>query len=68
MTGQHPEPVVLSSEGVETGSLAHVPHSDALVLAVGENQLLARMKDGAGDVVVVATTCVNLPGLQSSQS
>ena len=64
VAGEDPEPVVLPPEGVEAGPLAHVPDSDGLVLGVGQDQFLTRMKDGAGDVVVVASACVNLPGLQ----
>ena len=68
VAGQDPEPVVLSPEGVEAGPLAHVPHSDGLVLAVGEDQLLPGVEDGAGDVVVVAAARVHLPGLQGDLS
>ena len=58
----HPEPVVLASEGVQTGALRHVPHTDALVLTVAQDELLARVEHDAGDVVVVAATGVDLPG------
>ena len=55
---------MLAPEGVQTGLIAHVPHPDALVLGVGEDQLLSRMEDGAGHVVVMTSTRVHLPGLQ----
>jgi hypothetical protein len=48
---------------VQAGPLAHVPDSDGLVLTVGEDELLPGVEDGAGDVVIVASTGVNLPGL-----
>jgi len=51
-------------EGVKTSPLGHVPHSDGLVLGVWDDQVLARMKDGARDIVVVASASVDLPCLQ----
>ena len=63
VAGEDPEPVVLPPEGVEAGPLVHVPDSEELVLGVRQVQVLTRMKDGAGDVVVVTSTRANL-GLQ----
>jgi len=40
VSSQHPKALVLSSEGIEARPLGHVPHPDAFVLRVGENQLL----------------------------
>ena len=37
---------------------------DALVLAVGQDELLPRVEDGAANIVVVAAAGINLPGLQ----
>ena len=38
---------------------------DTLVLAVGQNELLSGVKDGAADVVVMSPTRVHLPSLNS---
>lgn len=60
---QHPEAVVVPPEGLDARPLGHVPHADALVLRVGQDELLARVEDGAGHIVVVAAARVQLPGL-----
>lgn len=38
--GQDPEAVVLAPEGLHARALAHVPHTDALVLRIGHNDVL----------------------------
>ena len=53
---------------MQAGPLGHVPHADALVLAVAEDELLARVEDGAADVVVVAAAGVHLPGLGEGEA
>lgn len=63
MSPQHPEAIVVSTEGLHTGPFGHIPHPDALVLGVGQNELLARMEDGTGHVVVVTATGIQLPCL-----
>merc|ERR1719318_783454 len=63
MSSNHPEPVMLSPEGVQTCPLSHVPHPDGLVLAVGEDELLPGVEDGTRHVVIVASTRVHLPSL-----
>lgn len=60
---QHPEAIVVPAEGLHSGSLGHVPHPDAFVLRVGENELLTWVEDGAGHIVVVTAARVQLPGL-----
>ncbi len=57
---------MLSPEGVQTCALGHVPHPDGLVLRVGHDQVLTRMENHAGHVVVVPTASVNLPSLKRS--
>ena len=37
---------------------------DALVLTVGEDELLSGVEDGAADIVVVPAASVHLPGLK----
>jgi hypothetical protein len=49
---------------VQAGPFGHVPHPDGLVLRVGDDEVLARVEDGAGHVVVVTTACVHLPCLK----
>ena len=61
MSSQHPEAIVVPAEGLHSGPFGHVPHSDALVLRVGQDELLTRVEDGAGHVVVVTTARVQLP-------
>ena len=63
MRREHPESVMLPAERVQAGAFGHVPHPDALVLGVTHDKLLSRMKQHAGDVVVVTAACVNLPCL-----
>lgn len=60
---QHPEAVVITAEGLYSGPFGHVPHPDALVLRVGQNELLAWVEDGTRHVVVVPTACIELPCL-----
>ena len=60
---QHPEAIVVPTEGLHPGPLGHVPHPDALVLGVGQDELLARVENGAGHVVVVTAARIQLPGL-----
>lgn len=63
MSTQNPEAIVVPAEGLHSGSFGHIPHPDALVLRVGQDELLARVEDGTGHVVVVAAACVQLPCL-----
>ena len=62
--GDDPESVVLPPEGVQAGPLGRVPHPDGLVLGVGDDQVLPRVEDDAGHVVVVAAASVNFPSLE----
>ena len=64
MSSHNPKPVMFPPEGVKTGSLGRVPNPNGLVFAVGDNQVLTRVKDDAADVVVMAATRVNLPSLK----
>ena len=47
-------------EDVKAGPLLHVPHTDTLVLGIGEDQLRIRMEENGRDVVVVSTASVHL--------
>lgn len=60
-----PEAVVFPPESVETGALRQVPNSDAFVLRVGQDELLARVEKDARHVVVVAAAGIHFPSLQS---
>ena len=53
----------VSPESVKARPFGHVPDSDGFVLRVGEDQVLARVEDGAGHVVVVPAAGVHFPGL-----
>ena len=57
-------PVVLPPKGVQAGPLGGVPDPDGLVLAVGDDQVLAGVEDHARDVVVMAAAGVDFPGLE----
>jgi hypothetical protein len=59
----HPS-IVASSEQVEGGVPSN--HIHGLVLTVGEDEVLSRVEDGAGRVVVMASACVYLPCLEYS--
>jgi hypothetical protein len=37
---QDPESIMLSPEGLHPRTLGHIPHADALVLAVGDDEVL----------------------------
>lgn len=63
MSPQHPEAIVVPAEGLHSGPFGHIPDPDALVLGVGEDELLARVEDGTGHVVVVAAARIQLPCL-----
>ena len=43
--------------------LGHLPHTDALVLGVTEDELLSGVEQHTGYIVVMSATCVHLPGL-----
>lgn len=58
---------MLPTEGVQTRALGHVPDADGLVLTVGDNQLVSRVEQYAGNVVVVPATCVYFPCLSDIQ-
>lgn len=60
---QHPEAIVVPAEGLHSGPFGHIPHPDALVLRVGQDELLTRVEDGTGHVVVVTAACIELPRL-----
>lgn len=64
MGSQHPEAVVVPAEGLDAGPLGHVPHSDALILRVGQDELLAWVEHGTRYIVVVPPTGVQLPCLR----
>lgn len=61
MSPQHPETVVISAKGLDACPLGHVPHTDALVFRVGQDELLTGVKHGTGHIVVVPPTGVQLP-------
>lgn len=63
MCCDHPEAVMLSPECMKTCSLSEVPHSDTLILAVTDDNILSRVKQYAWDIVIMASTCVHLPCL-----
>mmetsp|Transcript_23864 Transcript_23864/g.42558 ORF Transcript_23864/g.42558 Transcript_23864/m.42558 type:complete len:426 (+) Transcript_23864:695-1972(+) len=60
---QHPEPIMLPSEGVDTETLRHVPNADGFVLGIGHDQVLATVEHHARHVVGVAAEGVHFPGL-----
>lgn len=62
MSGQDPVALVFATECVQALAFRHVPYTDALVLTVRHHQLLSRMEQHTGYIVVMATECVHLPG------
>ena len=66
--GDDPESVVLPPEGVQAGPLGRVPHPDGLVLGVGDDQVLPRVEDDAGHVVIVAAASVHFPSLERKRN
>lgn len=63
MSPQHPEAVVVPAEGLHPSSFGHIPHPDALVLRIGQDELLAWVENGTGHIVVVTTARIQLPRL-----
>lgn len=60
---QHPEAIMVPPKGLHPSSFGHVPNPNALVLRVGQDELLPWVEDCTGHIVVVATACVQLPSL-----
>lgn len=60
---ENPKPVVLSSKRLHPRPLAHVPHSDGLILRVRDDDVLPRVKHHARHVVHVPAQGVHLPRL-----
>lgn len=61
MSPEHPKTIVVPAEGLHASPLGHIPHPDALVLRVRQDELLAWVEDGTGHVVVVTTASIQLP-------
>ena len=61
MSPKHPEAIVVTAEGLHSSPFGHIPHPDALVLRVGQDELLTRVEDGTGHIVVVAAACIQFP-------
>jgi len=49
MSGQDPESIILASESLHGGPLAHVPYSNGLVFTDRQDQLVFGMKEGGRD-------------------
>ena len=47
MSCHDPESIVLPSEGIETGAFSQIPNANALVLRIGQDELLARVEKNA---------------------
>lgn len=54
---------MVPTESLHTSPFGHIPHPDALVLRVGQDELLAWVEDGTGHVVVVTAARIQLPCL-----
>lgn len=54
---------MVPAEGLHTSPLGHIPHPDALVLRVGQDEFLAWVEDCTGHIVVVTTASIQLPRL-----
>ena len=63
MGSQYPEPVVLSSESLNGGTLGHVPNPDGLVFTVRKNELVSRVEERHRYVVEMTSTGVDFPRL-----
>jgi hypothetical protein len=64
MGSQGPEAIVLTTEGLNSRTLGHVPDANALVLGNRDDELLALVEDSARNVVGVSSASVNLPSLR----
>eukprot|EP00962_Isochrysis_galbana_P057468 scaffold29832_cov112-Isochrysis_galbana.AAC.7 len=60
---QDPETVVLAAKRLHPLPLRHVPHTDGLVLRVGDDELLLWVEERARHIVDVSAQRVNLPSL-----
>lgn len=58
---QNPEAIMVPSESLHSRPFGHIPHPDALVLRVRQDEFLPRVEDGTGNIVVMTATCVELP-------
>ena len=63
MCSKNPESVMLSSKCLNSSPLAHIPHSDAFVFRVWDDDVLACMEHNWGDIVYVTSQCIYLPRL-----
>ena len=64
MSSEDPETVVFPPERLHRRPLRHIPNPDRLVLAGGEDELVAGVEHGHGHVVKVASAAVDLPRLR----
>ena len=68
MVGQQDKQNPYSPESVQASSLGRVPNPDGFVLAVGHDEVLARMENNARNVVVVTAASVDFPSLWLNSS
>lgn len=54
---------MLSAECLHRSALRHVPHTDSLVLAARDDELMARMEQRTGHIVEMPAHSINLPCL-----
>ena len=63
MGGKDPESVALTTEGLYTDTLGHVPNADAAILGVGNDKVMLGVEQTARNIVGVTTEGVDLPRL-----
>jgi hypothetical protein len=63
MSGQYPEPVVLSAKGLYGCPFGHVPNANRLVFSIRQNEFVAWVEQTCRDVVEVSTARIDLPSL-----
>mmetsp|Transcript_14034 Transcript_14034/g.25342 ORF Transcript_14034/g.25342 Transcript_14034/m.25342 type:complete len:269 (+) Transcript_14034:2482-3288(+) len=61
--GEDPVAVIFPTVDLGRGLLVHVPHADALVFRVGNDEVFLRVEQNARNVVYVSAHGVDLPGL-----
>ena len=58
-----PESVLVAFEGLHRCAFVQVPHTNCLVLADRENEVLVRVEQTGRSVLEMATASINLPSL-----
>jgi hypothetical protein len=63
VSGNNPESIEVTLEGLDGSALVEIPYADGLVFADGEDEVLVRMEQTSGGVLEVASASVDFPCL-----